>query len=201
MSLVDSSTVIRKADPDVHYEKVGRLKTALGSGAHPSTAAAYAGISPSTLSRWIDEGLQLRELWEKVQVDPDDDREPSVSEMELIWIAREVEKAEASAEFHLVDRIHEDSLEDWKAAAWLLERRWKERWARRAEVTGAEGGALEIESLGERRELVLNAIEQVAEHLGYAEEKLESGRAEVVSIERERHEDEDDYEDASGSSS
>lgn len=201
MSLVDSSTVIRKPDPDVHLDRMGRLRTALGSGAHPSTAAAYAGISPATLSRWIDEGVQLRDLWEKVQVDPDDHREPSVSEMELIWIAREVEKAEASAEFHLADRIHEASLDDWKAAAWILERRFKERWARRSEVTGAEGGALEIESIGERREMVLNAVAKVAEHLGYAEEKLEGGKAEVVSIERERRDEEDDGQEASGSSS
>lgn len=185
MSLVDHSLVIRKHDPDDHQARIERLKAALGSGAHLSTAASYAGVSPSTLSKWIKEGQRLREVLEAVRSDPDDTREPSPQEWELIWLTEELEAAEAKAEHGLVEIVQGAAQEEWKAAAWLLERRFKERWARRSEMTGADGGALQVDDVAVRRQQVMDALEAVKERLDGVEGVDEDG-AEVVSIEAER---------------
>lgn len=182
MSLVDSSIVIRKRDPDEHERRVGMLEDALASGSHLSTAAAYAGMSARTLDRWVKEGRRLREILEAVEQDPDDDREASPAEWELIWLADKVDQAEAKAEVGLVGMIHQTAHgvtvdEDgervnigldatgFRSAAFLLERRFKDRWAQRQESTGKDGGAVEVRDLTMQRENVEKAIEKVAERL------------------------------------
>lgn len=189
MPLVDNSTVIRKTDPDEHERRVGLLRTALESGAFPTTAASYAGISPSTLSKWLREGQSLREIRDMVEADPDDEREASPAELELIWLAEQVEVSEAQAEQHLTSTVYQAAEEDWRAALALMERRWKMRWAKRSEVTGADGGALQVDDTAQRRRAVEQAIEQVADRLEKAEKAVDgSDRAEVVEITRENRE-------------
>lgn len=188
MALVENSTVIRKSDPDEHERRLGRLKTALKSGAFLGSAAAYAGVRPETLSRWLEEGRRLAAIEEVVSGDPDDPREPSPAEWELIWLAREVDQAEAEAEQRLVEYVEKAAEGEWRAAMALLERRWKDRWAKRSEVTGADGGALQVDDVAERRQQVERALEQVARRLEAGEkaaEAEEDGKAEVVRITRE----------------
>lgn len=73
-------------------------------GFSPNRAAQAAGVKPSTMRSRIarDEGF-----------------------------ASAVEKAGAGAEMDLLARIIGHSERAWVAAAWILERRWPERWARR----------------------------------------------------------------------
>ena len=78
-------------------------------------AARAAGISESTFYRWRERGEKARrgkyrEFWEALK------------------------KAEAEAEQVLVQRILDASNDTWQAAAWILERRHPERWARKDRV-------------------------------------------------------------------
>ncbi len=79
------------------------------------TAARAAGISESTFYRWRARGEKaqrgkFRQFWEAVK------------------------KAEAEAEQRLVERILAASRDSWQAAAWILERRYPDRWGRRDRV-------------------------------------------------------------------
>lgn len=72
-------------------------------GLYPERAAQMAGVNPSTMRSFRKDNEEFRTL---------------------------MEKAEAEGEASLVGRIirHMDS--QWTAAAWMLERRFPERWAK-----------------------------------------------------------------------
>ena len=78
-------------------------------------AARAAGISESTFYRWRERGERarsgkFREFWEALK------------------------RAEAEAEQRLVERILAASSDTWQAAAWMLERRYPDRWGRKDRV-------------------------------------------------------------------
>lgn len=101
----------------------------VASGLFPSTAAGLAGVSASALSQWLTQGRDHPETY------------PDKAKFVL-----DMEQAEAVAESGMFDKIKEaaDEEKDWKAAAWLLERRKPERWGRanKVEVSGPDGERL-----------------------------------------------------------
>jgi len=87
---------------------------ALRQGAFPSAAAEASGVPRQTFSDWMRRGSQQKrgiyhELYLRVM--------EAMAEGEL----RALEQVQAAAE------------KDWKAAAWILERRYRSRWARQVE--------------------------------------------------------------------
>jgi hypothetical protein len=81
-------------------------------------AAAYGGISYSTLNRWrslgrdAEDSEDLQEFWE-------------------FWNAMEVANGEAALRFvDCVSTAAESG--DWKAASWMMERRFADEWGRNA---------------------------------------------------------------------
>ena len=81
-----------------------RLVAASKLGLTRDLQAQYAGIGTSTLHRWLAKGRQAkrgryRELWESLK------------------------RAEAEGAVDAMQRIADAQEKDWKAAAWLLERR------------------------------------------------------------------------------
>ncbi|MCA1697442.1 MAG: hypothetical protein LC790_00460 [Actinobacteria bacterium] len=100
-----------------------KLTDALRAGNYLSVAAAYAGVSRSTVHRWLA-------LAEEENPDP-----------RLVHLRDEVRKAEAAAEVHAVAVMRKASAAgEWRAAATFLERRYPERWRRR-EPPGSPAGA------------------------------------------------------------
>ena len=88
----------------------------------------YLGIAERTFFRWLSEGEKAdkgikRQFWQKVR------------------------GAEAEAQIRNVVIIQEAAQEDWRAAAWFLERRFPHKWGRKAshKVTGMEDKPVEIE--------------------------------------------------------
>ena len=78
-------------------------------------AARAAGVSETTFYRWKQRGERskrgkYREFWEALK------------------------RAESEAEQVLVRRILAASNDTWQAAAWMLERRYPERWGRKDRV-------------------------------------------------------------------
>ena len=102
-----------KLNPEVS-EKIVR---AIRAGNYPEVAARHAGVHPATYYRWMERG----EL-EGSAVEDDPYRQFRAE------VDRAIADAEA-AEVGLVIKAARDG--DWRAAAWLLERRFSERWARR----------------------------------------------------------------------
>lgn len=90
------------------------ILSAISTGVTYEVACAHAGIAYSTLRNWIVAAEQ-------------GDKDPA--KVELL---EALKKAEAEAELSCVARIRKAAIGgQWQASAWLLERRYPERWSRR----------------------------------------------------------------------
>lgn len=80
---------------------------------------------------------------------------------------KDVLEAVVYSEAILVQRINDKSVDDWKAAAWMLERRHPEQYSQRREidvtVTKSDGKDEVIAMMEQTRELYLGAENQKAE--------------------------------------
>jgi transposase len=88
----------------------GRLERELATGATVPVVCQNTGVKVRTLESWLAAGKVVRRQLEAV---PAPDPVPELGEAELIA---------------LIDAAAERG--QWHAAAWLLERRWPERWMR-----------------------------------------------------------------------
>lgn len=128
-----------------------RIIQAVRTGNYIEVAAQYAGISKTTLYRWLEQAD-----------DPDADD-----------IYREfrdaLESARAQAEVRNVALIQRAADEGtWQASAWYLERTAWQRWGRRTMVSGEDGGPVRVEvsakdSLREKLEAMLARSESDAD--------------------------------------
>jgi hypothetical protein len=101
-----------KLTPEMH---VG-ICEALASGVYRQDAARYNGIGTTTFYRWMEVG--------------EADHEAGVnSPQALLWEG--VIQAEAKAKLRLSALISGAAVDDWKAAAWMLERKYPEEYGRR----------------------------------------------------------------------
>lgn len=89
---------------------------ALRQGNHIEVAAALGGLTRDDVYRWMKRGLAA----------PDSDYGD---------FAREVRAAMAESEARSVQVIAQAAETDWKAAAWMLERRAPARWGRPQQET------------------------------------------------------------------
>ena len=95
-------------------EVAGRLIEVLRMGGYAETAAAVAGISRQTFYNWLERG------------DPEGRAEADAPFREF---RERVEAARAEGEARNVGLIARAASKDWKAAAWMLERQYPDRWA------------------------------------------------------------------------
>lgn len=99
------------ADPMVY----NTIVEAFGTGAEVSTAAALAGVQPATVREWIRKGENnTNKLYAQFVID--------------------AHRAAAQFEQHHTQNISKHSQHDWKASAWLLERRFPHRWSSKQEL-------------------------------------------------------------------
>lgn len=111
----DCATATRAREPyKLSRQVIDKLIEATAAGLTWQRAARWARIDSSTLRRWRLEaedapaGSLLAELREG-----------------LSWAA-------VAGEFHLANVIHDAAPKDWRAAAWLLERRHPKQWGKRS---------------------------------------------------------------------
>ena len=89
-----------------------KLCEAIRAGNTYEVACKYAGISVMTAWRWRKKG------------------EASKSG-KYVEFVKAIKKAEAEFEAETLGTIKKASFETWQAAAWMLERRFPQRWAKR----------------------------------------------------------------------
>ena len=87
-----------------------RLLKAIRLGSTFETACQSTGISYRAFRLWMNKG-------------------ENASSGEYFHFFQEVTRAIADAEMLLLSRIHAASQSDWRAASWVMERRWPERWS------------------------------------------------------------------------
>lgn len=85
----------------------------LEAGGYAVRAAEAAGISEQTFYEWLRRGER-----------------PGSADRPYRAFKAAVESARAEGEQHLVRRVAQAGRDDWRAAAWLLERQYPERWAK-----------------------------------------------------------------------
>ncbi len=90
-------------------ETANRVIEGVRRGLTFKNAAALAGISYSTLNRWRKRGR---------------DAEGENDRYRQFW--KRLERAEGEAALRLLNCINAAAKKDWKAATWILERRFKE---------------------------------------------------------------------------
>lgn len=109
-------------------ELQAKIVQTIQAGNYIETAAAFVGVSKPTLYDWMKRGHaqktgQFRDFLNAVQM------------------------ALASAETRDVALIAKAATEDWKAAAWRLERKFPDRWGRRDKVTVLQALAKDVEAM------------------------------------------------------
>lgn len=135
----------RKGRPVKLTEEIAqKLVRAIRAGNYIETACAYAGINPSTFYRWLEKGEKS-------------------SREDFRNFARQVREAMAEAEIVSVAKIKQT--EDWRAQAWLLERRFADRWGKRetVELQKGEGIGKQIKWDDEVTELIAELTNKLAE--------------------------------------
>ena len=109
-----------------------RLLTSIVNGNYYEIACKTAGISYATFRSWITQAEEMLILKEKGE---------KGWKQDYLNFLEVVHEAEALAEEIMVSKVQAAAADgDWRAGAWLLERRHPERWQKRfvmeAEVTG-----------------------------------------------------------------
>lgn len=132
-------------ETDEGREKVAKLLQALRGGNFREVACEWAGIPERTFRAWMQEG-------------------EAGAPQSSVDFCRQVMEAEKAAEIRNVAFVMKAAEEDPKHAEWWLERKHPERWGRkeRHELTGAGGGALQVEHEGDALEQLSGAIARLA---------------------------------------
>lgn len=111
---------------------------ALRDGNYIETAAAMAGISTKTVYNWMRRGSR-----EENRLEENPRARPKKEEAPFLDFLQAVTRAQAEAEAAAVQAIIQAEAEDWRAAAWRLERKFPDRWGRKDRL------AAELEHSGE----------------------------------------------------
>lgn len=138
MARTGRPTILNQAMADAIVDLLKR-------GNYITTAARAVGINPVTIGAWVRKGAELAE----------EDRELDETEQLFVEFSIEVEKARAFAEVTHVETIRQASKDNWTASAWWLERTNPNNWGKvtRTEITGAGGGAIEIDAESVNRKI------------------------------------------------
>ncbi len=127
---------------------------AIKAGAKLEIAARAAGIGARTLDEWLKHGR------DELQADPDASG-PCAAFVSKVMIAS------AKNEQELIGIIRKEAPKTWQAAAWLLERKFPERYAKvdRLRVSGDETNnkPVAVQSRQEAQQKLLEKLAAVAE--------------------------------------
>lgn len=134
--------------PSTSDAKVEALTQALTAGHYLDRACKIAGISRSTVYRWLDIAAEAEE-----SESPDPERQPYLEVAEAIRKAREA--AAHRAMISIQNAVAEGT---WQAAAWYLERTDREHYGRYTQVAGSDGGAVKLNVTVEDMEKVLKEL-------------------------------------------
>ena len=112
-----------KLTPDVQELIVDGINAGLTFG----LTCARAGVNPATFYRWLEKGETAKSGVYSEFCDA-------------------VERAKADSALRLVSQITLQAPTDWRAAAFMLERRFPDDYGKRTEVTGKDGGPVKVDA-------------------------------------------------------
>lgn len=119
----------------ISKEMITKITNLIKAGNFAKIACQVARISEDTYYRWIKLGKAHLE-----NDGLDEEGNPSL----YSEFSESIKEAEAQAEARVVMKIQQAMDETWQAGAWYLERKYPERWAKREQLTIAEGDPLPL---------------------------------------------------------
>ncbi len=130
-----------------------RLVFALSKGASRKHAALYAGINPMTLATWMRLELQ--------------------GDTRYYGLNDALQMAESQAVMSDLDAINSAKLDDWRAAAWKLERMYPDEYGKRTTThhTGTITHTVDYATLSDEELDLLIAQKQAAQAMADAPEQ------------------------------
>jgi len=93
-------------------------------GYYNKTVCDFLKIDERSWYLWYNKGQELSEL------DEDELQDLTEHELNQLLFFQSLKSAHAEAEMVAVDKIQKASMKTWQAAAWYLERKYRERWGR-----------------------------------------------------------------------
>lgn len=111
-------------------ERRAAILNNLRTGLSVKSAAERTGVSYQTYADWLRRGRGEHPRLRQTQFWAD--------------FAAEVDRVLAEAEAQAIRKVHQAADTDWRAAAWFLERRFRERWGRQTEQPVAAGGEVKV---------------------------------------------------------
>jgi hypothetical protein len=102
-----------------------QIELAVRDGASYRVAAKHAGVSERTFHRWMTRGQDEQERIEAAEAREASERSccPRRAEKSFWQFWQRIEQADAEAQVRAAAQISAAAAKDWRAAAWLLERR------------------------------------------------------------------------------
>jgi hypothetical protein len=137
--------------PKLTDKKVDLFIKALRVGHYVDRAARLAGLAPSTVYRWLEEG-------EAEQQRIDAEEEITERGQAYLKIANEIIKAKEEASHRALATIQKAFPKSWQAAAWYLERTDQRHYGRLTQVTGKDQGPLAVNVTVDEVEKVLKTL-------------------------------------------
>ena len=115
-------------------------------GNYLKVAAGAHGVKERTFWLWWEKGRDVDARLEAAE----EDVVPTAAELLYLNFYRAVELAQEEAHWQLVVNIRNAASMDWKAASWMLERKFPQQWAawRKIEVSGPDGNPFVMETTG-----------------------------------------------------
>lgn len=125
-----------KLTPEVTQKIVKALKV----GNFVDTAVVYAGISTATYYKWRNRGEDELTRY-KLELKTNPKAKIGRNEKKYVEFRDTIDHALSFAENMALVTIHSSFPDDWKAAAWYLERRYPDRWGRKVIGFGSDDGS------------------------------------------------------------
>lgn len=110
---------------DLTPEVIEQVKQLLPVALHIETVANFLGRTRRTFSNWLKWGSQ-----EYQRLAKNKRAKPIKSEALYLEFFLVYKKALGEGEFRNIEIVNQAATEQWTAAAWILERRFPERWSR-----------------------------------------------------------------------
>jgi len=120
----------RGRKPILTEEIIQNVVSVLRTGTYIETAIACVGISKDTFYAWLRRGAR-----ERRRLDNDKKAKPNKEEAIYLQLSDAVKKAIAEAEIRNLAMISQAGETQWQASAWILERRFPERWGKKDIIT------------------------------------------------------------------
>jgi hypothetical protein len=148
------------------------VELALKAGAYPETAAAFAGVNTKTFRDWLTKGAKAAQKFERGQEELTDNEKvlkkfhevtkKALAEVEVTLGTLVIRAARGGPILDSKGKQVGYQQPMWAAAMTMLERRFASRWSRvsRHEVTGSDGGPVEVETGATER--ILGALGALA---------------------------------------